>query len=130
MTPQRQRERRQAHRPGGPAPSTRDRMREELLTFGDDFVVETAAGVPSFGIDGRALVTPLRNRFEVSIPGGPPLRVQGSVADHEDTITRNGDRVAPVSARWFRMRDTCGVEVMAGEDHAFVLAVAAAIDAI
>jgi uncharacterized protein YxjI len=151
-------------------------MRENLLSIGDDFVVETAAGTPAYRVDGKALrarntillrdqqgtplyrvqervlrlketmvieqdgrtvatirkalVTPLRDRFEVDVVGGAPLHIQGNIVDHEYTITRNGQVVATVSRRWFRVRDTYGIEVMAGEDHAFVLAVAAAIDAI
>lgn len=151
-------------------------MREKLVTFGNDFTIQTAEGVPAFKVDGKALrlrgtiqirdsggtplykvqervvrlkdtmvierngktvatiqkalVTPLRDRFDVKIPGQPPLHVRGNILDHEYTITRSGAPVATVSKRWIRVRDTYGVEVMAGEDHAFVLAVAAAIDAI
>ncbi|WP_126664400.1 hypothetical protein [Haloterrigena salifodinae] len=56
--------------------------------------------------------------------------MQGNIFAHEYTITRNGAPVATISRRWFRFRDLYGVEVMAGEDHAFVLAVTAAIDTI
>jgi len=76
----------------------------------------------------KALVTPLRDRFDVQVDGGPPLSVQGNVFDHEYAITREGRRVATVSKRYFRLRDTYGVEVAPGEDDAFVLAVVAAID--
>ena len=55
---------------------------------------------------------------------------RGNIVDHEYRITRQGQPVANVSKRWFRVRDTYGVEVMPGEDDAFVLAIAAAIDAI
>jgi len=77
-----------------------------------------------------ALVRPLRNRFDVEVADGPSLHVQGNIFAHEYTITRNGAPVANVSKRWFRVRETYGVEVMPGEHDAFVLAVVAAIDAI
>ncbi|WP_435348726.1 LURP-one-related/scramblase family protein [Haloarchaeobius sp. HRN-SO-5] len=174
MSPRQRRERRQARRRGGPAATTRYRMREKLLTIGDDFVIETAEGTPAFRVDGKALrlrntiklldragkplysvqermlrlretmvierngrrvasiqkafVTPLRDRMTVDVAGGPPLQIRGNILDHEYTITRNGAPVATVSKRWFRIRDTYGVEVQPGEDHAFVLAVTAAID--
>jgi uncharacterized protein YxjI len=151
-------------------------MREKLVTFGDDFVIQTSGGQPAYRVDGKALrlrntiqiqdprgrtlyriqervlrikdtmvierdgrtvatiqkalVTPLRDRLDVTVAGGPPLHVQGNVVDHEYTITRRGEPVATVSKRWFRVRDTYGVEVMPDEDDAFVLAVAAALDAI
>ncbi len=38
------------------------------------------------------------------------------------------ERVAGVSKKWFRVRDTYGVEVEPGHDAALVLAIAAAID--
>jgi uncharacterized protein YxjI len=149
-------------------------MREKLLTIGDDFVIETGAGVPAFRVDGKALrvrntiqlrdaagqpryrvqerklrlkstmviehqgrtvatiqkrlVNPLRDRFQVSVAGGQSLTVQGNILEHEYDITRAGQPVATVSKRWFRVRDTYGVEVQPGEDDAFVLAVVAAID--
>lgn len=78
----------------------------------------------------KALVTPLRDRFDVQVEGGPPLHVQGNIVNHEYRISRNDAPVATVSRRWFRVRDTYGVEVMPGEDDAFLLAVIAAIDAI
>lgn len=78
----------------------------------------------------KALVTPLRDRFDVKVEGSPNLHVQGNIVDHEYRITRQGKPVANVSKRWFRVRDTYGVEVMPGEDDAFVLAIAAAIDTI
>lgn len=78
----------------------------------------------------KALVTPLRDRFEVQVAGGPNLHVRGNIVDHEYRITRNGAPVATVSKRWFRIRDTYGVELVPGEDDAFVLAVVAAIDTV
>jgi len=78
----------------------------------------------------KALVTPLRDRFDVTVEGGPNLHIQGNIVDHEYRITRQGKPVAEVSKRWVRVRDTYGVEVAPGEDDAFVLAIAAAIDSI
>jgi uncharacterized protein YxjI len=36
--------------------------------------------------------------------------------------------VATVSKKWFRVRDTYGIEVRAGEDEAMLLAVTVALD--
>jgi uncharacterized protein YxjI len=36
--------------------------------------------------------------------------------------------VAEVSKRWFRIRDTYGIEVVPGEDDALILAVTVCID--
>ena len=40
----------------------------------------------------------------------------------------DGRRIAEVSKKWFRVRDTYGVEIAPGEDDALVLAVTVAID--
>ena len=59
---------------------------------------------------------------------GPDLRVQGNIVDHEYTIEQDGSKVAEVSKRWFRVRDTYGVEVAPGENDVLILAVAAVLD--
>ena len=41
----------------------------------------------------------------------------------------DGRKIAEVSKRWFRVRDTYGVEIAPGQDDVLVLAVTAAIDA-
>ena len=42
--------------------------------------------------------------------------------DHEYEIKRNDDVVASISKKWFRVRDTYGVEIAAGEDEPLPLA--------
>jgi hypothetical protein len=74
------------------------------------------------------LVTPLRDRFEVEVPDGTDLKVRGKILDHEYNIKRDGEKVAEVSKKWLRMRDTYGIEVEPGEDDVLILAVAVALD--
>jgi uncharacterized protein YxjI len=88
------------------------------------------------GPDGRtvatvkkALITPLRDRWTVKIKGGPDLEVQGNVLDHEYRIGEGRQKVGEVSKKWFRVRDTYGVEVAEGQDDVLILAVTVAIDA-
>ncbi|QPV64136.1 LURP-one-related family protein [Halosimplex litoreum] len=102
------------------------RVQERMLRFRETMVIERDG--QRVATIHKALVTPLRDRFDVQVEGGPPLSVQGNVFDHEYAITRDGLRIATVSKRYFRVRDTYGVEVVPGEDDAFVLAVVAAID--
>lgn len=75
----------------------------------------------------KAVITPLRERFTIDGPGGQ-MDAQGNILDHEYTISRGGDRVAEISKKWFRLRDTYGVEVNQGEDDALILAIATVID--
>jgi hypothetical protein len=46
----------------------------------------------------------------VNLEDGPDLHAQGNFVEREYTIERDGDKVAEVSKRWFRVRDTYGVE--------------------
>jgi uncharacterized protein YxjI len=74
------------------------------------------------------MITPLRERWVVNVEGGEDLHAQGNFVDHEYTIERDGDKVAEVSKRWFRVRDTYGVEVSPGENDVLILATTAVID--
>ena len=76
----------------------------------------------------KALITPLRERFSVDVDGGGDMEAKGNILDHEYKIERGGDEIAEISRRWFRVRDTYGVEINPGEDDALVLAVVVCID--
>ena len=76
----------------------------------------------------KALVSPLRDRFSIDVEDGEDMEAKGNIVDHEYKIERDGDQVAEVSRRWFRIRDTYGVEIAPGEDDALVLAVVICID--
>ena len=76
----------------------------------------------------KALITPLRERFTVDLAGGGELTAKGNIVDHEYEIERDGQKVAEVSKRWFRVRETYGIEVAPGEDDALILATTVCID--
>lgn len=76
----------------------------------------------------KALVNPLRDRFSIELADGTELKAKGNIVDHEYKVERDGDTVAEVSKRWFRVRDTYGIEVAPGQDDALMLAVTACID--
>ena len=67
-------------------------------------------------------LSPLRDRWTVKIKGGPDLEVKGNILDHEYTIGEGRDKVAEVSKKWFRVRDTYGVEIESGQDDILILA--------
>jgi uncharacterized protein YxjI len=76
----------------------------------------------------KALITPLRERFSVDVEGGEDMEAKGNIVDHEYKIERSGNQVAEVSKRWFRVRDTYGIEIAPDQDEALILAVAVCID--
>ncbi len=103
------------------------RIRERKLSVRDAITIEA---------DGReatvkkALVG-IRDRFHVHVPEGEDLKVHGNIVDHEYKIDRDGTKVAEVSKKWFRVRETYGVEIdPVAIDVAFVLAVTVAVDAL
>jgi uncharacterized protein YxjI len=76
----------------------------------------------------KALVTPLRDRFSIDVEDGEDMEAKGNIVDHEYKIERDGDQIAEVSRRWFRVRDTYGVEITPGQDDALILATVVCID--
>ncbi|MCK4899660.1 MAG: LURP-one-related family protein [Anaerolineales bacterium] len=76
----------------------------------------------------KALITPVRDRWTVKIGNGPDLDVQGNIVDHEYKIEEGRTKVAEVSKKWFRVRDTYGVEIAPGQNDIVILAVTVAID--
>ena len=76
----------------------------------------------------KALITPFRDRFSVELDDGTELSAKGNVVDHEFEIERDGETVAEISKRWFRVRDTYGIEVAPGQDDPLILAVTVCID--
>lgn len=157
--------------------AVRYRMRERMVSIGDDFWIEDDQGNRAFKVDGKAMrirstlhfedrqgnrlasiqerkarvrdtmnidgpdgsaiatikkamITPIRERYTVSLPGGGDLDVHGNIVDHEYEISSDGKKVAEVSKKWFRVRDTYGVEVAPGGDDLLILAITVAIDSI
>jgi uncharacterized protein YxjI len=77
----------------------------------------------------KALVG-IRDRFHVEVENGHDLKVHGNIVDHEYEIECDGDRVATVSKKWFRARDTYGIEVQPDANVVLILAVTVAVDAL
>jgi uncharacterized protein YxjI len=76
----------------------------------------------------KALITPFRHRFSIELQDGAELHAKGNFVDHEYEIERDGETVAQVSKRWFRIRETYGIEIAPGQDDALILATTVCID--
>jgi uncharacterized protein YxjI len=103
------------------------KIQERMLRVKDSMEIEDPGG-HRMALVQKAMIEPLRERWTVKVEDGPDLRVQGNIVDHEYTIERDGQRVAEVSKRWFRVRDTYGVEITPGENDILILASTAVID--
>ena len=103
------------------------KIQERMMRLRDSMEIEGPDG-RRMAMVHKAMITPLRERWVVDVEDGPDLHAQGNFVDHEYTIERDGDKVAEVSKRWFRVRDTYGVEVAPGENDILILATTAVID--
>ena len=103
------------------------KIQERMLRVKDSMEIENAAGQRAAMVK-KALITPVRERWVANVADGPDLEVQGNIVDHEYTIGEGRDKIAEVSKKWFRVADTYGVQIEAGQDAALILAVAVVID--
>ena len=102
-------------------------IQERKLRVKDSMEVEDANG-HQIAMVKKALISPVRDRFTVKIKNGPDLEVKGNIVNHEYTIGEGRDKVAEVSKKWFRVRDSYGVEIEPGQEDFIILAVTVCID--
>jgi uncharacterized protein YxjI len=103
------------------------KIQERMLRVKDSIEIEDAHG-KRVAMVKKAIITPVRDRWTVKIGNGPDLDVQGNILDHEYRIEEGRTKVAEVSKKWFRVRDSYGVEIVAGQNDIVILAVTVAID--
>jgi uncharacterized protein YxjI len=102
-------------------------LQKRVMHIRDSMAIEGPDG-DRMALVHKALISPLRERWKVDVEGGTDLAAQGNIVDHEYEIEADGRKVAHVSKRWFRMRDTYGVEMAPDQNPALLIAVTVAID--
>lgn len=100
------------------------KIQERKLRVRDTMEIEREGGNATVH---KALVG-VRERYRIEVDGGSGLSAHGNLVDHEYEIERDGDTVASVSKKWFRVRDSYGVEVRPGEDAGLILAITVCLD--
>ena len=101
-------------------------IREKLVSIREVMTIEGPAG--PVATVSKALISPLRERYQVQLAAGGEWQAQGNIVDHQYEVDGPAGRIAEVSKRWFALRDTYGIQVAPGQDDALVLAVAIVID--
>ena len=101
------------------------KIQEKKLRVRDTMTIER--GATKATVHKRLLG--IRDHYVIEVEGGEDLKAHGNVVDHEYEIERDGDPVAVVSKRWFRVRDTYGVQLAADQDVALILAITVCVDA-
>lgn len=102
------------------------KIQERKLTVRDTMKIERAGGGDA---TVRKALVGFRDRFKIDVDGGPDLTAHGNILDHEYEIDSDGDTVATVSKKWFRVRETYGIEIQPGQDVALILAITVCVDA-
>ena len=106
----------------------RYRIQEKLVRIRETMTLYNADGSTAAQIR-KALFTPLRDRYTIEVPGRDDLQTQGNILYHEYTIEQQRRPVAQISKRWFRVRDSYGIQVMPGTiEPLLAIAMAVAID--
>ena len=103
------------------------KIQERMLRVKDTMEVEDGMG-NRVALVKKAIISPIRDRFSVKIADGPDLDVKGNILNHEYKIGEGRHIVAKVSKKWFRVRDTYGVEIEPGQNDAVVLAITVCLD--
>jgi uncharacterized protein YxjI len=103
------------------------KIQEKMLRIKDSMEVKGPEG-ERLAMVKKALISPVRDRFTVVIKDGPDLDITGNILDHEYTISEGRDKVAVVSKKWFRVRDTYGVQIHPDQDDVVILAITACIE--
>ena len=100
------------------------KIQEKKLSVRDKMTIERG--------DTRATVHKrligIRDHYVIEVEGGEDLKAHGNIVDHEYEIERDGEKVAEISKKWFRVRDTYGVQLAQGQDVPLILAVSVCVD--
>ena len=99
------------------------KIQERIARVRDSMEIEGPGG-QRLAMVHKAMITPLRERYTVNVNDGPDLEIQGNLLDHEYRI----GNVATVSKKWFRVRDSYGVEIAPGQNDLLLLAATVCID--
>jgi uncharacterized protein YxjI len=99
-------------------------IREKKMSVRDAVKIEVGG---KEAVVKRAMIS-IRDRFHIEVDGGEDLKAKGNFLDHEYEIEQDGDKVAEISKKWFRLRDTYGVEIYTDVDPALILSITVAID--
>ncbi|WP_405796927.1 LURP-one-related/scramblase family protein [Streptomyces sp. NBC_01506] len=101
-------------------------LRQKLLSLRDAMTIERD-GEPLATIRKKRLSL-LRNHYRVALAEGTELDVSGRILDREFVIEYDGELLAHVSRRWFRVRETYAVNVVRDDtDTALLIAVAVCV---
>jgi uncharacterized protein YxjI len=100
------------------------KIQEKKLSVRDKMTVES--GSTRATVHKRLIG--IRDHYVIEVEGGEDLKAHGNIVDHEYDIERDGEKVAEISKKWFRIRDTYGVQLARDVDVPLILAISVCVD--
>ena len=100
------------------------KIQEKKLSIRDKMTIERGATKATV----RKRLVGIRDHYIIEVEGGEDLKAHGNIVDHEYKIERDGEKVAEVSKKWFRVRDTYGIQLAQGQDVPLILAISVCVD--
>ncbi|WP_434592787.1 LURP-one-related/scramblase family protein [Streptomyces sp. A5-4] len=101
-------------------------LRAKMLSLRDTMTIER--GDEQLATVRKKRLSLLRNHYRVELVEGTELDVSGRILDREFTIEYDGELLAHISRKWFRMRETYAVNVVREDaDTALLIAVAVCV---
>ena len=103
------------------------RIKEKLVKIKDTMNIEDPDG-KNLATVKKDLINVFRDHWTVKVTGGPDLDIKGNVLDFDYRIREGRDDVARISKKFFRVRDTYGVEIQSNQNDVLILAITVALD--
>jgi uncharacterized protein YxjI len=100
------------------------KIQEKKLSIRDKMTIE--CGSTQATVHKRLIG--IRDHYVIEVDGGEDLKAHGNIVDHEYEIESDGEKIAEVSKKWFRVRDTYGVQLAQGQDVPLILAITVCVD--
>ena len=100
------------------------KIQEKKLTIRDKMTIERG---PMKAVVHKRLIG-IRDHYIIKVEDGEDLKAHGNILDHEYEIERDGEKIAEVSKKWFRLRDTYGIQLAEDQDVPLILAIAVCVD--
>ncbi|WP_245599927.1 LURP-one-related/scramblase family protein [Embleya scabrispora] len=102
-------------------------VKKKIMSIHHSMKIEDATG-ETVATVRKKMFTPLHEAFEVDLAVGVELSVRGDMFNHEYGITGPNGPIAQITRKWLRVRDTYGVDIAPGWDHALIIAIAVCVD--
>jgi len=100
------------------------KIQEKVMTVRDKMTIER--GDTKATVHKRLIG--IRDHYIIDVDGGDKFKAHGNIVDHEYEIERDGDTVATISKKWFRIRESYGVQLAADQDVPLILAITVCVD--